>query len=162
MRGTTRQIVKWLMDQEADKIWDIRKHRERRSVNANDLLWHCLDEIARAIHSNKWDVYLLMLKRYGVFTYGVFRSDKIDQIKKMWRETEEIGEIDINGERGVQLLLYFGSSTYDSKQFSQLLNGVISEMEEMGLTTPAQEEADRLLLEWGKKHEGSMEANRRP
>ncbi len=152
MIGEAREIVQWLMDQDKGKLYEIKPYRKRRSVNANDLLWHCIDKIARAIHSDKWEVYLLMLKRYGVFTYGVFRKDKVELVKTMWRETEEIGEININGETGVQLLLYFGSSTYDTEQFSRLLNGVISEMSEMGLRTPEQEETDRLIEQWGGAH----------
>jgi hypothetical protein len=48
------------------------------------------------------------------------------------------------------MLCYFGSSTYDSKEFSILLNGVISEMEEMGLATPKSEEVERMLIQWEK------------
>jgi len=150
MTGTSVQVIRWMVGQDQDAVWDVKKHSERRSLSANGLLWHCLDEIAKAIHTDKWDVYLMMLKRYGVFTYGVFRENKIEHIKKMWRETEVVGEVDVNGEKGIQMLLYFGSSTYNTEEFSRLLNGVISEMEQMELPTPAEEETRRLLEEWGK------------
>lgn len=150
MTGTAAEVIRWLTTQDPTKVWDIKRHSEKRSLNANSLLWHCLDEIAKAIHTDKWNVYLMMLKRYGVFTYGVFRENKIEHIRKMWRETEVVGEVDVNGEKGIQMLLYFGSSTYNTEEFSRLLNGVISEMEQMELPTPAEEEAKRLLEEWCK------------
>ena len=121
--------------------------REKRSLDANGLLWHCIDKIASALKLDKWDVYLMMLKRYGVFTYGVFRENHLDQIRHMWRTSEVVGEVNVNGEKGIQVLLYFGSSTYDTKEFSRLLDGVIDEMEQMGLETPDQAEAERLLKE---------------
>lgn len=124
--------------------------RERRSKDANGLLWHCLGQIAAALNADKWDIYLLMLKRYGVYTYGVFRERHAEQVRAMWRESEVVGTVDVNGEKGVQLLLYFGSSTYDTTEFAKLLDGVLSEMTEMGLETPAQEETERLLSEWKK------------
>lgn len=148
VEGDCSELIEKLKDEKL--TIDIKKFRKKRSLNANGLLWHCLDEIAKALNTDKWDVYLMMLKRYGVFTYGVFKESKVEQVKAMWRESEVVGEIDVNGEKGVQMLLYFGSSTYDSKEFARLLDGVISEMEEMGLQTPAAEEAQMLLEMWGK------------
>ena len=37
-------------------------YRRKRSLDANALLWHCLGEIANVLRTDKWDVYLLMLK----------------------------------------------------------------------------------------------------
>ena len=37
--------------------------RKHRSLNANGLLWHCIGQIASEMRLDKWDVYLLMLKR---------------------------------------------------------------------------------------------------
>ena len=128
------------------KIW-----RNKRSLDANGLLWVCLDKIASALNTDKWDVYLLMLKRYGKFTYILVKPNAVEYTKTIWRESEVIGEVDVNGTKSVQMLCYFGSSTYDTKEFSRLLDGVISEMKDMGLETPAQEEMDRMLAEWGKK-----------
>lgn len=141
-----------LVDKLKDELLsiDIKKYRKKRSLDANGLLWHCIGEIANALRTDKWEVYLMMLKRYGVYTYGVFRENKIEHVKKMWRETEVVGEVDINGEKGVQMLLYFGSSTYDTAEFSRLLDGVISEMKEIGLQPPTSGEMRRLLEEWGK------------
>lgn len=130
------------------KIW-----RNKRSLDANGLLWVCLDKIASALNTDKWEVYLLMLKRYGKFTYVLLKPNAVEYTKSIWRESEVVGEIDVNGEKAVQMLCYFGSSSYDTKEFSRLLDGVISEMKEMGLDTPAQEEMDRMLAEWGKKSE---------
>lgn len=130
------------------KIW-----RNKRSLDANGLLWVCLDKIASALNTDKWEVYLLMLKRYGKFTYVLLKPNAVEYTKSIWRESEVVGEIDVNGEKAVQMLCYFGSSSYDTKEFSRLLDGVISEMKEMGLDTPAQEEMDRMLAEWGKKVE---------
>lgn len=128
------------------------KHREKRSLNANALLWKCLGDIAAAADTDKWSVYLQMLKRYGEFTYLVVKPQAVAMLKSTWRECEEIGEIDIHGEKGVQMLCYYGSSTYDTKQFSRLLDGVISEMKEMKLETPTSEEMRRSLEIWEKQY----------
>lgn len=130
----------------------IKKHREKRSLNANGLLWNCLGEIAEALRTDKWNVYLMMLKRYGKYTYICVKPNVVESVKSQWRECEEIGEININGEKAVQLLCYFGSSTYDSKEFSVLLDGVISEMKEIGLKTPSEREFDMVIESWKKSN----------
>ena len=108
------------------------KYREQRSLDANALLWSCLGQIADSMPgTDKWDVYLLMLKRYGKYTYICVKPNMVEAVKAQWRECEVIGEIQINGEPAIQMLCYFGSSTYDTKEFSVLLEGVISEMKEM-------------------------------
>ena len=47
----------------------------------------------------------------------------------------------------VQMLCYYGSSTYDSKEMSVLLDGVVSEMRGMGLTPPPTEDMRRVIRE---------------
>ena len=152
MIGKAKEIIQWLLNQPQDILFEIKEHKEKRSNNANRLLWHCLDQIAKAMipPQDKWDVYLLMLKRYGKFTYICVKPNVVDAMKKQWRESEVIGHVDINGQDSVQMLCYFGSHTYDTKEFSVLLDGIISEMAEMGLKTPREEELERALERWGK------------
>ena len=149
MTGTAIEIIKYLTDQDQEKEWDLKEHKEKRSLDANGLLWACLQEIASALRTDKWSVYLQMLKRYGKFDYVIVREKAVEAMKKQWRELEEVGEIDVHGEKAVQLLCYYGSSTYDKKEFSVLLDGVISEMREMGLTPPPDRQTKELLAAWG-------------
>ena len=143
-----------VFDKTKDKLLniDIKQFREGRSKDANALLWACIGEIAAALRTDKWSVYLLMLKRYGQYTYICVPPQAVDMVKRQWREVEEIGDIKINGRDAIQLLCYYGSSTYDTKQFSALLDGVISEMKEMGLQTPTSEEMRRSLEEWERRN----------
>ena len=129
----------------------IKQYREGRSKDANALLWACLGEIASVLRADKWDIYLQMLRRYGQYTYICVPPQAVDMIRKQWRECEDIGKVNINGREAVQLLCYYGSSTYDTQQFSVLLDGVISEMKEMGLQAPTSEEMRRSIEEWEKK-----------
>lgn len=142
----------------ADTIKDVclrlsvKKWKEKRSLDANRLLWSCIGKLAEALRADKWDIYLLMLRRYGKFTYICVKPSVVEAVKKQWREVEEIGEIEINGYKATQLLCYFGSSNYNTKEFSVLLDGVISEMKEVGIPTPAEEEIERHMIEWLKRN----------
>lgn len=159
MTGTASEIIQWLMLQDRDQIFDIDVHREKRSLTANGMLWACIGDIAKAMKPplDKWEVYLMMLKRYGKYTYICVKPSAVETFKKTWRECEELGEIEINGSKAVQLLAYFGSSTYDSKEFSELLDGVISEMVQMGLQPPPSSEMRRLIEQMEKQEQRRRE-----
>lgn len=146
---------------EIDSIKDCEKlsiravqFRNKRSLDANGLLWVCLGKIAEAMNPpiDKWEVYLKMLKRYGQYTYICVKPKMVEAVKMQWRECEVVGEVDINGQKATQMLCYFGSSTYNTKEFSVLLDGVISEMAEMGLETPTSEEMKQSLEQWERKN----------
>jgi hypothetical protein len=130
-----------------------KKHRKKRSLDANALLWLCLGRMAIELRTDKWQVYLQMLKRYGKYTYICVKPNVVDAMKLQWRECEVIGEVDINGQKAVQMLCYFGSSTYNTKEFSVLLEGVFSEMKEIGMDTPTSEDMRRSLEQWEKNGE---------
>ena len=137
-----------------DKLLDVsmKVHREKRSKDANALLWACIGDIARETFTDKWDVYLSLLKRYGKYTYIVVKPDAAEAVKRQWRECEIIGDIDIHGTKGVQMLCYYGSSTYDTKEMSTLLEGTLSEMDQLNLQRPASSDIRRAMDEWEKNH----------
>ena len=148
MTGNKNECIKYLLEQEDDKLFDVKEHKDKRSNNANRLLWVCLGRIAKALKTDSWSVYMQMLKRYGTFTYICVKPSAVEGVKKQWRECEEIGELTIKGKKAVQLLCYYGSSTYNTQEFSEFLESVMSEMEEMNIPTPREEEIERALKQW--------------
>ena len=114
---------------------EAKKYRKRRSLDANAYLWVLLQKLAEVLRTDKWSVYLQMLKRYGQFTYIVVKPGAVEAVKKQWRECRGNRRIEVNGTKAVQMLCYCGSSTYDTKQMSVLIDGVVSECEELGIET---------------------------
>lgn len=129
---------------------EIKQYRKKRSLDANGMLWSILGEMAGLLGTSKDELYLEMLNRYGVFTHIIVKSDVVEKVKSEWRTVRELGEVEVNGKTGIQLMCFFGSSTYDSKEFSILLDGVISEAKELGIDVITEDEKQRLLNEWGK------------
>lgn len=128
----------------------LKRWREKRSKDANALLWHCLGEMAKADQSDNWSKYLEMLRKYGKYTYICCKPDAVESMKRQWREIEVIGDIETNGRKETQLLCYFGSSSYDTGEFTRLLDGTIKEMVAMGLQAPTSQEMKRALELWEK------------
>lgn len=143
---------------EKDLDVEVKIHREHRSLDANKMLWACLGDMAKVLQRDSWDIYLMMLKRYGKYTTLLVRSEAVGMLKRQWREIDEVGDTTIVNEDGeaqrmVYLNCYFGSSTYDSKEFSHLLDGVISEMKEIGLTPPPSKDIQRAIEKWEARHD---------
>ena len=138
----------WSLD--GDLRVSLKKWRETRSGNANRLFWDCVGKIATAARTDSWSVYLEMLKRYGQFEVVAIPPDSLEAFKKVWREVEDLGVITIKGQQVRRVRCFYGSHTYDTEEFAALLDGTISEMKQMGLPTPAEEEVQRKLNAWQK------------
>lgn len=128
-----------------------KTYRRKRGKDANAYAWVLMQRIAEAIHADKWDVYLQMLGRYGVFTHIIVRPGIVDRVTQEWRTVKNLGEVTVAGQTGIQLQCYFGSSTYDSREMAVFIDGVVSECQEMGLETATPEELERMKREWGVK-----------
>lgn len=137
-----------LKEMEGDLRITTKKWRERRSKDANALFWACVGEISQLLHVDKWEVYLGLLKSYGKYSYVIVPENAVGRMKEMWRETEVVGDINVNGRKAVQMLCYYGSSTYDTSDMSHLIEGTMHEMDNLELPRPDGGEIRRALAEW--------------
>lgn len=129
---------------------EIKEHRQKRSLDANAYMWLMLSKMADVLHTSKDELYLIALERYGVFTHIIVNPAKVEQFKREWRACRELGEVTVNGKTGIQLQCFLGSSHYDTKQMSTLIDGIVSECEEMDIETLPPAELARIKEEWGK------------
>lgn len=145
--GTVEKIKQKLFLLDKDKQYDveIKIHREKRSLNANSYCWKLCTEIASVINSDKDSVYLLMLKRYGVSDLiPISNQVPIDDYIKYY-------DIESKTDKYTWYKIYKGSSKYDTKEMSVLLNGIVSECKEMGIPTKEDLEVERMLEEWERE-----------
>lgn len=145
--GKVVDIKRKLFQLDEDKVYDveIKIHREKRSLNANSYCWKLCTEIASAINSDKDSVYLLMLKRYGVSDLiPISNQVPIDDYIKYY-------DIESKTDKYTWYKIYKGSSKYDTKEMSVLLNGIVSECKEMGIPTKEDLEIERMLEEWERE-----------
>jgi hypothetical protein len=131
-------------------VIEVSQQKRKRSLDANGMLWAICTQIAAAIKSSKDEVYLTMLERYGVFTHIIVKAEAVERIQKEWRTCRVLGEVTVNGKTGIQIQCYYGSHLYDSKEFSVLLEGVISEAREMGIEVISEQDKQLLIQQWGK------------
>ena len=54
--------------------------RRHRSLDANACLWACIGDIAKVLHQDAWEVYLIMIERYGKFTHILVRPEVVKAV----------------------------------------------------------------------------------
>jgi hypothetical protein len=145
-KGYLSELVKRV--NEKPHTVEIEPLKRKRSLDANAYLWVLMGKMAEVLKTSKDEVYLEMLDRYGIFTHIVVKPNMVEKVKAEWKIVRELGEVTINGKVGIQLQCYFGSSTYNQKEFAHLLDGTISEAKEIGIDTASQAETERMIREW--------------
>ena len=134
---------------DADKLsFKIDKHREKRSLNANNYAWKLMTEIGNETRQSKEDVYFQMLKRYGQSEMiSVLAYISIGQYVKY---CEEAGESTLNGKVFKHYRVYKGSSEFDTKEMSIFLDGVVGEAKDLGIETDTPDQIAKMKALWGE------------
>ena len=149
---TTEENITGYIDKIKDKLLRItvKQYREKRSLDSNAYAWVLMQKIAEAVQSDKWSVYLEMLAKYSrAFTHVIVRPDVVPRFEAEWRTVRNLGEITVNGQTGIQLQLYFGSSTFDTKEMSVFIDGLVEECRQLEIETLPPNEIERMKREWG-------------
>lgn len=129
---------------------EIKKKTDKRSLDANAALWKMLSLMAEKLGTSKDELYLDMLDKYGVFTHVIVKENAVKRVTQEWRTSRVLGEVTVNGKTGVQIQCYYGSSTYDKKEFSVLLEGVIQEAKELDIHFISKQDQALLIQQWGE------------
>lgn len=135
---------------------EIKEYRKPRSLDANAYAWVLIDKLAEHLQLTKTEVYQELIRNIG----GVSRTvccvnDAVDVLCEGWKHNglgwfTETFPSKIEG--CTNIIFYFGSSSYDSKQMSALIDAAVEECKQYGIETMS--EAERRLLEdaWESCH----------
>ena len=142
----------------------ITKARKKRSLDANAFAWVLINQIAKVLQQkepkNGWtpiEVYRNAIRDVaGACSIHCMKDDEVQGFVSDW-ESLGIGfQVELfpskipgctNGK------FWKGSHLYDTQTMSILINNLIQEAEQQGIPTISDEEAQRLIGEWGVKHE---------
>jgi hypothetical protein len=127
---------------------EIKEYRKKRSLDANAYAWCLIDKIAAAMHISKAEVYRNAIKEIGgVSDVVCVRKNAADALCEGWQHNglgwfTERTESKIDG--CVNVVLYYGSSSYNTAQMSRLIDSLIADAKELGIETMTPAELERL------------------
>lgn len=148
--GTVIDIKRKIFKLDEDKKYDVKItiHRNKRSKNANSYLWELIGKIADVLGSSKEEIYLQELKKYGQSLLIPVQKGTLPNGYLKYYELECTSTI--NGKEADWYKVYKGSSNYDTKEMSILIEGVVSDCKELDIQTLEDYEIDQLVKEWKK------------
>jgi hypothetical protein len=134
------KIMDFINTLEGDKEYSIviDKEVKKRSNDANRYFWELVGKLSEKVNVSPEDIYRTYIKDIGG-NYEVLpiRDDAVETWTKNWRsrgigwQCEIIGESKLRGYTNV--ICYYGSSTYNTKQFSRLINLCIDDCKQNGI-----------------------------
>lgn len=136
---------------------ELKKHREKRSLDANAYFWKLLQELCELAEIDTIEEYKRRIKELGIFKQFRIETKDIKTFEKVWTDRGiawfcEIADTEYLGDIEFKIInAYYGSSSYNSKQMSRLIDGVVQDCKIYGIETKPQQEIDSLLKEWDKK-----------
>lgn len=141
-----------LDDLKGDLSVTIKRWREHRTLTANAYYWALIGKLAAKLTISVQRCHNLMLRRYGQLAIidgeliGVRVPDTEDAEKKVLEASNYHLRMTSEAQDGIRTYYMLrGSSDYDSKEFSDLLEGTISECKEVGIETLPPEEIERMM-----------------
>jgi len=136
---------------------EIKKWRKKRSLDANAYAWVLIDKIAQATGIPKTEVYRQAIREIGGVSDIVAVPDNaVEKFREGWSK-QGIGwqtEI-LDSKPGYKrIVVYYGSSTYDTKQMSALIDSLVQDAQALGIETLPPAEIARLNSQWEERQDG--------
>lgn len=131
----------------------IEKRKEKRSLDANNYLWLLIGKLSEKLGKKNTDIYREYIKETSAFKIIPIREDAIEEWFRIWGGhgigwiCEDMGECrNIKGYHNIKS--FYGSSVYDTKQMSHLIDMVVQDCKDAGIETLPPDELQRLKELW--------------
>ena len=129
----------------------VSKKRKKRSLDANAYAWVLIDKIAEKRCLSKSEVYRNAIRDIGGVSEIVCVQNKAKQsMIDAWTHFGvgwQVDELESKIEGCTNLVLYKGSSVYDTKQMNALIDSLVQDAQSIGIETMPPEKLESLLRE---------------
>ena len=145
MIGNRKECIDWLLEQE-DKTFEVKEHKAKRSKNANSYYWTLLGKIADALRISKDELHEKYLEKYGQSFLVPVEVGTVP--KGYFRHYRYVTTNQINGKDADWYKVMKGSSDFDSREMSILIDGVVQDATALDIEVLPEEEIERLKEMW--------------
>ena len=133
----------------------IEKYRAKRSINANSYMWVLIGQIAEKTGQPRSEIYRHAIMEAGVMKTLVVKENLASEVTSYLTDTKPSGTGDfaLTGHtlKGwTEIYLYIGSSKYNTKEMSRLIDYVVEECKPLGIDTMTPDELERLKMAWNQ------------
>lgn len=127
---------------------EIKPFKAKRSLGANGYAWLLINQLAYKLNVSPQEVYKNAIRHIGgVSTVVCCQDIAVEEFCRGWEkngigwQTETL-ESKIDG--CTNIICYYGSSTYDTKQMSHLIDNIVQDCKAVGIETMTPAELEGL------------------
>jgi hypothetical protein len=155
MVGTQKQIITYLLEQNKETKYELKEYKEKRGLKANAYCWLLCDKIAKELCKEgqvvtKDSIYQDAIMQIGTFEPMIVEEKAFENFKRVWCRqglgflVQEVSRKD----KCVKIHCYYGSSTYNTKEMSLLIQLLVDLAKSLNIETKSDKEIESLLKEW--------------
>lgn len=137
-----------------DEVLDIeiKKHRNKRSLNANNYAWQLIHKIAEITGEDAEEVYRRYIRQSGVLEIIEINENAVPKFIEAWGGNGIgwiVDVLDYSRTEGMKIVrAFYGSSTYNTKQMSRYIDSVVEDAKSLGIETMTPCELEGLKAAW--------------
>lgn len=134
-----------------NKCRDCPYNDKKRSLDANAYMWVLLGKLQEKLDIPKIDIYKDLIKNIGSYEVVPIKNDAVDKFVQAWKHNGigwvcETTTSKLDGFTNV--IAYYGSSVYDNKEMSRLVDLVVQECKQLDIETKSENEIKSLIDSW--------------
>lgn len=138
-----------------DRLYDleVKEHRKKRSLDSNAYAWTLINKLADVMRIPPTEVYRQAIQDIsGNSEIIPIKQDAVEQFKQAWSHNgigwlcRDMGKSKIPGYWN--LMVYYGSSVYNAKQMSDLIDHLVQDCKALEIETLPPEKLSLLMEEW--------------
>lgn len=133
-------------------VVEIKEFRNKRSLRANAYAWELIDKLAEKTRISKEEIYRHCIRQIGgVSTTVTCYNIAVKKLIEKWTDKGLGWQADVfqAGNSGKSdVILYYGSSSYDTAQMSRLIDLLVQECEQQDIETLTPAELELMKGAW--------------
>lgn len=131
--------------------YELKKASTKRSLDANAYCWVLCSKIASAVGITKEEVYQRAIQEGDQYLMCCVTDEDYDSFVRAWTSKGIGWRVQVVDDVGLgtkTVFAYYGSSVYDTRAMSRLIDSLVQEAKALGIETMPEEEVRSLLEAW--------------
>lgn len=132
--------------------YEIRPEKKKRSLDANSYSWLLINRIADALRTAPEEVYREALRNIpNALEIVCIQNKAVDSMTRLWTNGHVGRRVETEPSKikdCTNMYLYYGSSDFNSRQMSILIDNLVQDAKALDIETRPAEEIRSLLEAW--------------
>lgn len=84
MVGTIDNVIKYLLDQDKNKQYEVKVYKPKRSLDSNAYAWVLLGKLQDKLHIPKEEIYRDLIRNIGSYEIVPVRDEAVEKFRQAW------------------------------------------------------------------------------